>query len=345
MVKEQAPRAAVLGCAGLTLTDTEKSFFETTDPLGFILFKRNCETPDQVRALVKELRGCIGRADAPVLIDQEGGRVVRLGPPHWRLPPAATRFAEIAISDRQRAGEAARLNARMMAHELTELGINVDCTPVLDLPQPGADPIIGDRAYGTDPILIATLARHVCDGLLAGGVLPIIKHIPGHGRAMVDSHMDLPVVETAPEELSQTDFAPFAELADMPWAMTAHVIYTAIDDVRPATLSPAVIDEVIRRGIGFSGVLLSDDLSMNALSGDMRSRAEDALAAGCDVVLHCNAEMDEMEAVMAGTRSLSDPSLERLARSFNQIDSGDSPEMFDFDAASAQLDALMALKE
>ncbi len=306
-----APLAAIFGCRELYLVDQERRFFTDTDPVGFILFGRNCDTPDQVRALVEDLRDSVGRADAPVLIDQEGGRVQRLKPPHWRDAPAASRFADLATVDLDRALAAVRLNARLIAAELADLGITVDCTPVLDVPQAGADPIIGDRAYGDDPATIAALASAVCEGLLDGGVLPVIKHIPGHGRADVDSHLALPVVSADKAELEISDFAPFAALAHMPWAMTAHVVYTQIDGENPATTSAKVID-VIRREIGFTGILLSDDISMRALNGGMARRTQDALAAGCDIVLHCNGKMDEMTEVAEACCLLSETAFGKI---------------------------------
>jgi len=312
-MSDRLPLAAIFGCRGLQLDAREKRFFSDADPVGFILFRRNCDNPAQVRRLVDDLRECVGRADAPVLIDQEGGRVQRLKPPHWRDAPAAARFAALAATDLDRAVEAARLNARLIARELSPLGITVDCAPVLDLPKADADPIIGDRAYGSDPAIVASLARAVCEGFLAGGVLPIIKHIPGHGRADVDSHMALPVVSAAVSELTTTDFSPFAALADMPWAMTAHVVYTQLDAENPATTSANVID-VIRREIGFTGILLSDDLSMQALSGGMGQRVTDSLAAGCDIVLHCNGIMAEMTDVAKACLPLGDIALGRVAR-------------------------------
>jgi beta-N-acetylhexosaminidase len=301
------PRAVVLGCAGPRLSDDERAFFRAADPVGFILFRRNIETPDQVKALVSELRETVGRADAPVLIDQEGGRVARLQPPHWRRYPPAAVLAGIGE-------EAVRLSARLIADDLARLGITVDCVPCLDIPVSGADPIIGDRAYGSDPETVARLGRAAAEGLLEGGVLPVIKHIPGHGRGMVDSHLALPVVAASAMELDRIDMAPFKALADMPWAMTAHIVYRALDEKRPATLSPVVIAEVIRNRIGFDGVLVSDDLSMKALGGGFTERATSALEAGCDLVLHCNGDPVEMEAVVAGTRRLGPQSAERLAR-------------------------------
>jgi beta-N-acetylhexosaminidase len=311
--KNSVPLAVLFGCAGKTLIDEEKRFFAQADPLGFILFARNIESPDQVRALVRSLRDCVGR-DAPVLIDQEGGRVQRLRPPHWRNRPPMAIFGAMAKRDLTQARAAARLDARLIAADLADLGIDVNCAPVLDVPVAGAHDIIGDRAFATDPVLIADLARAVCDGLLDGGVLPIIKHIPGHGRAMVDSHHDLPVVATTAAVLSATDFLTFRLLRDAPWAMTAHVVYAAFDAERPATASPVVIGRVIRDEIGFDGVLLSDDLSMQALKGGFADRAAAALTAGCDVALHCNGDMTEMRAVASGARALSEAAQQRLTR-------------------------------
>ena len=307
-------RAVIVGCGGPVLGDAERRFFRDADPLGFILFARNCTDPNQVRSLVAELRDCVGRADAPVLIDQEGGRVARLAPPHWRAAPPARRFAEIAELGRDRAVEAARLNAHLVAAELFQLGITVNCAPVLDVVQPDAHPIIGDRAFGARPEMAALLGWAVCEGLLDGGVMPVIKHIPGHGRATADSHEALPVVEAPRAELEAVDFAPFKALNHMPWAMTAHVVYPAIDPDRPATTSAPVIAEAIRGAIGFDGVLVSDDIGMKALEGDFGARAEAALAAGCDLVLHCSGELAEMEKVVAAAGLLSDAALARLAR-------------------------------
>jgi beta-N-acetylhexosaminidase len=239
-------KPVIFGCEGATLSASERQFFRDVDPLGFILFARNCETPAQIKRLVAELRESVGRGDAPILIDQEGGRVARLKPPHFPAYPAA---AKIAALGGVRGRAAAWLAARLIADDLGQLGITVDCAPVLDVPVSGADPIIGDRAWGNEPRIVAENGLAVCDGLMAGGVLPVIKHIPGHGRATVDSHRALPVVETPRADLDSTDFAPFRALSGMPWAMTAHVLYTAIDPDRPATLSPRVIAEVIRAGI------------------------------------------------------------------------------------------------
>jgi beta-N-acetylhexosaminidase len=308
------PRAAIFGCEGTRLTDAEKRFFTATNPLGFILFARNIADPDQVRALVGELRDTVGDANAPVLIDQEGGRVQRLKPPHWPDRPPASRFAEQYASDPEAAHRALAEDAAAIARDLAGLGITVDCWPVLDLPQPGADPIIGDRALGTDADAIADLGRVIVDSLHAGGVSPVIKHIPGHGRATVDSHKALPVVDTDLATLRATDFAPFRLLNTAPWAMTAHVVYTAVDAAACATFSARVIDRVIRGDIGYGGLLISDDLSMHALSGGFDERTERALAAGCDIVLHCNGEMAEMAPVAEAAHIMTEDALARFAR-------------------------------
>ncbi len=306
-----APRALVLGCAGEQLTPEEKRFFAAADPLGFVLFRRNCRTREQVRALVAEWRACVGRPDAPVLIDQEGGRVARLRPPEWRAYPAAARIG--ALPD-PLATEAARLAARLIADDLAELGITVDAVPVLDLPTPHADPVIGDRAFGSEPGRVATLGRAFCDGLLAGGLLPIIKHIPGHGRARVDSHRSCPRVEADHAALSSSDFAPFRALAAMPWAMTAHIVFTAIDDSAPVTFSRPVIDTIIRGEIGFGGVLISDDISMGALDGSLGQRTRRALDAGCDLVLHCTGVQSEMAEIAEAASPLSPAAVARIAQ-------------------------------
>ena len=310
--------AAIYGCAGLRLSPGERDFFRQTQPYGFILFKRNIESPDQIRQLIGELRACVGRQDAPVLIDQEGGRVQRLGPPHWRVIPPARRFGELFAYDKRSGEEAAECNARIIAAELMDLGINVDCLPVLDVPVAGAHDIIGDRAFTAEPNGIAQLGAAVCRGLRQGGVMPIIKHIPGHGRARSDSHLELPVVDAALADLRATDFEAFRLVCDRTkgsadcWAMTAHVVYTAIDPRQPATTSSIVIEQFIRGEIGFNGPLISDDLSMKALSGGMSQRTERALQAGCDLVLHCNGEMAEMTEIAAVCPPLSERALQRL---------------------------------
>ena len=304
----------ILGCSGPTLAGTERRFFADADPLGFILFARNCVDPGQVRALVDGLRESVGRSDAPVLVDQEGGRVARLKPPHWRAVPAAGHFADLARRDTVRAAEAARLNARLVAAELNALGITINCVPVLDVPQPGAHPAIGDRAIGDTPERAAALGRAVCEGVLDGGLLPVIKHIPGHGRALLDSHHALPEVTAGRDELEAVDWAPFRALRAMPWAMTGHIVYRALDASRPATTSARVIEGVIRGAIGFDGVLVTDDLSMQALKDGPGPSAAAALAAGCDLALHCNGVLAEMEAVAQAAGPCVEATLGRLAR-------------------------------
>ena len=310
--------ACILGCSGLELTPEERALFRDARPWGFILFKRNVGDPRQVRALVQSFRDCVGRPDAPVLIDQEGGRVQRLGPPHWRRYPTGRAYGLAGGGDPMRRRELARLGGRLLAHDLKALGITVDCAPVLDTPQPGAHDVIGDRAYGQDWETVAELGRAVCEGLLAGGVLPVIKHAPGHGRAGADSHLDLPVVDAPYEALERADFRPFRACSDMPMAMTAHVVYAAIDEARPATTSPEVI-RLIREALGFDGLLLSDDLSMKALCGAFEDRARQALHAGCDVVLHCNGDMDEMRAVLRGCGELAGEPLRRARAALHRI--------------------------
>jgi beta-N-acetylhexosaminidase len=335
---DNAPLAVVLGCAGERLTASERDFFATADPVGFILFRRNCSSPDQVRDLVGSLRGCVGRDNAPALIDQEGGRVTRLRPPHWRRYPAAARLASLPDPT---AAAAARLGARLIADDLARLGITVNCLPVVDIPAVGANPVIGDRAYGSDPERVARLASAACAGLIDGAVLPVLKHIPGHGRARVDSHYACPRVETSLEELANTDFVPFRALAAMPWAMTAHIVYSSIDPRAPATLSPRVVTEVIRGEIGFDGVLVSDDLSMRALGGGLGERTRQVRAAGCDLALHCNGDPGEMEEVVAAARPISPLTEARLQRG-EAMRCGSASNGFDRAKAEQQFDALLA---
>ena len=330
--------AAILGCSGLRLTAEEQALFRQVQPWGFILFRRNVDSPEQVRALTAALRECVGRADAPILIDQEGGRVQRLGPPHWPVYPPGRAYGQVSPDPLVRR-EIARLGARLMAHDLAALGINVDCVPVLDVPAPDGHEIIGDRAYGDTPAEVAALGRAAAEGLIAGGVLPVIKHIPGHGRARADSHLDLPVVEASLGELEARDFPPFRALSDMPLAMTAHVVYAAIDRKAPATTSRHAIRRVIRGTLGFDGLLMSDDLSMKALSGDFETRARAALAAGCDAVLHCNGDMAEMRAVLAGTGPLAGRAKARAAAALRRLPREVEP--LDVDAARARFAAAL----
>ncbi|MGB0670917.1 MAG: beta-N-acetylhexosaminidase [Rhodospirillales bacterium] len=291
------PRACVLGVSGTRLGDREAALMADLNPLGFILFAYNVVDPVQVGRLVSDLRAAVGRPDAPILIDQEGGRVRRLRPPHWFDAPSAKALG--AARDPLRANW---LSARLIADDLSALGITVNCAPVLDVPQPGADPIIGDRAHGEDPVAITDRARAYAAGLTAGGVSPVIKHIPGHGRAEADSHKALPVVKADRAALESIDFPPFLDLRDAPWAMTAHVVYEAFDKAAPATTSKRVIEEVIRGICGFDGLLISDDLAMQALSGSLEERAEAVLAAGCDLVLYCNNERAPLETVESVAR-------------------------------------------
>lgn len=320
MTASPAPRAFITGCAGRVLTPEEEDFLRQSAPWGLILFRRNVDTPAQVAALVAAFRAVVGREDAPVLIDQEGGRVQRLGPPHWPKYPPAEVFARRAeAGDAEGAAQATRLGARLMADDLAALGINVDCVPCADLRLPEGHGIIGDRAYGSTPAQVAHLARAAAEGLMEGGVLPVLKHIPGHGRARADSHESLPVVETSREELEATDFEPFRLLADLPLGMTAHVVYAAIDAERPATTSKRVVDEVIRSHIGFDGALMSDDLSMGALAGSLAGRAEAAFAAGCDLALHCNGRLDEMAEVASRSPLLAGEAARRCAQALARL--------------------------
>lgn len=331
-------RAFITGLSGTTLTGDEVAFLQTAAPWGLILFQRNCVDPAQVRALVAEARSVLGW-QAPVLIDQEGGRVQRLKPPYWSTYPAARTFGDLYRSDQAAGLEACRLATRLIAADLSALGIDVDCLPLLDVPVAGAHDIIGDRAYATDPETIVSFGRVASDALLAGGVLPVMKHIPGHGRARADSHEALPVVETARDELEASDFVPFAALADCPLAMTAHVVYTALDPLRPATTSKTVIGEVIRGQLGYDGCLMSDDLSMQALSGGLGERAAVSISAGCDLALHCNGRLDEMDQVAANVPPLAGRAAERAERA---LALRREPEPFDVGAARRRLAELLA---
>lgn len=298
-------RAFITGAAGAQLTSDEYAFLRDADPWGLILFARNVESPDQLSRLVVGFREAVGRGDAPVLVDQEGGRVQRLGPPHWPSYPPGAAYGRLHEADRGSGLAAARLAARLIAADLGALGISIDCMPIADVPVPGADSVIGERAFGTTADRVAAIAVAFAEGLRDGGVLPVVKHIPGHGRATADSHHQLPVVTTDRRTLEATDFAAFRPLAGLPLAMTAHVVFSKIDSIAPATTSATMVREVIRGSIGFDGLLMSDDISMNALSGTIAQRARDVIAAGCDVVLHCNGRLDEMQAVAAETPCLS----------------------------------------
>src|SRR5271169_1611465 len=295
-----AARAFITGLAGFEISANERAFLREAAPWGLIIFKRNVSNPSQVQELVQSFRDIVGRG-APVLVDQEGGRVQRLGPPHWPAYPPGARYGELYDREKSVGLAAARLAGHLIAADLSDLGIDVDCLPVADVPVAGGDPVIGDRAYGSEPGKVAAIAAAIAQGLQAGGVLPVLKHLPGHGRATADSHHRLPVVDTDRATLEATDFAAFRPLASLPLGMTAHVVFTALDPVAPATTSVTIVRDVIRDSIGFEGLLMSDDISMGALTGSLGERTKAALAAGCDMVLHCNGQMAQMREVAAAT--------------------------------------------
>ena len=332
----KTPLPVVFGCAGPVLTHTEQAFFREVDPLGFILFHRNIADPAQVQSLTGQLREAVGR-EAPILIDQEGGRVQRLKPPLWRQAPTAASLGQIGERDPAASVRAAWLNARLIAADLAPLGIDVDCAPVLDLAIEGADAVIGDRAYGGDPELVTALGRAAMEGLLAGGVLPVIKHLPGHGRARLDSHEALPVIEDSAGVL-EADLAPFRALADAPFAMTAHIVYPCWDAEAPATLSKRVVELVIRQLIGFEGALISDDIGMGALSGSLAARARNAQMAGVDIVLHCSGNLDQMNEVAAAMNPADERASQRIDRALARRG---VKETADFSAYAAELDLLL----
>ncbi len=332
-------RAFVCGCQGKALTPDERAFLRESDPFGVILFRRNVETPAQVRGLIADFRAVVGR-DAAVLVDQEGGRVQRLGPPHWRAYPAAARLGALDLPLPRRA-DLVRRCATLLGRDLRDLGITVDCAPVLDVPAAGAHDVIGDRAFSHQADAVAQLGRAAALGLADAGVMPVIKHIPGHGRARVDSHLDLPVVDTPLDRLWDSDFKPFAANRDLPAAMTAHVVFTALDPDRPATQSAAVI-RFIREAIGFGGLLVSDDLSMQALRGTLRARTEAAFAAGVDLALHCNGDLAEAEAVAGAAPALAGAALTRAERAATWRGEAGAP--FDPVEASAEIEALLAIR-
>lgn len=303
-------KACIFGCATTTLSQEERRFFQDSNPFGFILFAWNCQDRDQLRRLVTDLRESVGR-EAPVLVDEEGGRVQRMKPPRWRDSPAPGRFGEIYGRDPAVALELATLNARLIAEDLNDVGIDVNCAPLLDLRELNGHAVIGDRAFSPDPETVVELAQAWINGLRAGGILPVVKHMPGHGRTRVDSHHALPVVDAALDDMDARDFSPFRSFRDNPAGMTGHLLFQAIDPENPATLSSKVIAEVIRERIGFNGLLMTDDLSMSALRGTIGERAARAIAAGCDIALHCNGDMDEMRDVAAKVPALSGLSLRR----------------------------------
>ena len=312
-------KAVIFGIEGPSLSDKEIDFFKSVKPVGFILFARNCLNPSQLKNLISELKVTVHDDDILILIDQEGGRVARLGPPNWPKRPSAGVFARLAQENLALASEALDLNSRLIAEDLRELGINVNCAPVLDILRRGADPIIGDRSFGHNVEQVSALGKVFCKGLLKGGILPVIKHIPGHGRAIVDSHKAMPSVDVPWNELSNSDFVPFKNLSDMPLAMTAHILYRDIDPRSLVTISEKVIEEVIRKEILFEGFLITDDLSMDALEGTLTERTRSSLSAGCDTALHCNGNMEEMIEIASAIEELTDVAKLRLNRALARI--------------------------
>jgi beta-N-acetylhexosaminidase len=331
-------KAFITGLAGTTLMAAERDFIRAERPWGFILFRRNIDTPAQVAALTAEVRNVLGEPDAPFLVDQEGGKVQRFRPPNWPLYPAGAAFGRLYDAEPALGLRAARLSARLIADDLAKVGVTVDCLPLADVPVPGADDVIGDRAYGEEPKKVAAIARAVTQGLEEGGILPILKHIPGHGRATADSHLRLPVVDAPKSELESIDFAAFKPLADLPMAMTAHVVFSAYDPAQPATTSATMIERVIRGLIGFQGLLMSDDVGMNALAGSIAERTKALLAAGCDMVLHCSGELPEMQQIARETPELSGTALQRAKAA---LASRRGPKTLDRVAARAELDELI----
>ncbi len=327
--------ATIFGCDGLTLTPSERDFFRDADPMGFIIFARNVDTPAQLSRLTADLRAAVGR-DAPVLVDQEGGRVQRLRSPHWRefIPPLDQ---VLGAGDLASAARAMALRSRLIAAELRAVGIDANCAPVADIASDLTHPFLRNRCYGTDPATVSVIARAVADAHLAGGVLPVIKHMPGHGRSQNDTHLDLPTVTTDRDTLISTDFAPFAALNDVPMAMTAHIVFAAYDAENPATQSRVMID-VIRTQIGFQGLLMTDDLNMQALSGTLAERTARSIAAGCDIALHCKGDMDQMVEVAAAAGAMTPATLARVQAA---LALRHPPDTVDIAGLEADLAALM----
>ncbi|HVZ54636.1 MAG TPA: beta-N-acetylhexosaminidase [Pseudolabrys sp.] len=323
-------RAFITGLAGLSISADERAFLREAQPWGLIVFKRNVSSPEQLSELTSSFRDILGWP-APVLVDQEGGRVQRLGPPHWPVYPPGARYGELYDRDPAVGLAAARLAGHLIAADLKAVGIDVDCLPIADVPVKGGDPVIGDRAYGTEPGKVAAIAGAIAEGLQAGGVLPVLKHLPGHGRATADSHHQLPVVDADRATLEATDFAAFRPLRGLPLGMTAHVVFSAIDPIAPATTSVTMVGDVIRGFIGFRGVLMSDDVSMKALSGTIAERSQAAIAAGCDLVLHCNGELAEMAQVAAHVPMLAGEAAQRAEAALARRSAGE-----EFDAVEAR---------
>jgi len=333
-------QAAIYGMAGTELTPEERDFFRDARPAGYILFRRNIESRQQLRALTDRLRELEGHDEVPILIDQEGGRVARMRPPEWPAFPSGEAFDQLYQLAPSSAIEAARVNARALGLMLHEAGVNVDCLPMLDVRQPGATDIVGDRALGSEPMQVAALGKAILDGLRSAGTLGVIKHIPGHGRALVDSHHELPVVDASEEELV-SDLEPFERLRDAPMGMTSHLLYTAWDSERPASQSPIVIHDIIRQRIGFDGFLMSDDIDMGALAGDHGERARACISAGCDIVLQCDGKMEHMLATAETVGEMNPEASARLARAMAMRFTPD--DEMDFAEAVAKRDALLAL--
>jgi beta-N-acetylhexosaminidase len=331
-------KPVIFGLSGPELTADERTFFREADPLGYILFKRNCETRAQMRALTDSLRDLSGRADVPILIDQEGGRVARMAPPEWPAFPAGPAFDKLYDLAPSSAIEAARANGHALALMLAEVGVNVNCAPLLDVRQPETTPAVRERTFGSDPMQVAALGRAMLDGLAKGGVVGVVKHMPGHGRGVVDSHYELPVVKASDAELER-DLEPFRTLRSAPMGMTCHVVFEAWDAENPATLSPTVISKIIRGRIGFDGLLMTDDIDMKALSGTAGEKAAAAIAAGCDVALDCWARMEEMVEIAGRLGEASDATLARLERAMASV----KPEEAPMDALIAKRDELLAL--
>lgn len=331
-------KAFIIGVAGTSITSEEREFIDHEHPWGLILFARNIENGKQVHKLVDQFREAVGRSDAPVLIDQEGGRVQRLKEPHWQKYAPGQVLGDLWRTNKKAGKRAIYLQSRLIAYDLHELGINVDCLPVLDVPVEGGHDVIGDRAYSHDPKEVAIMGKIACEGLLEGGVLPVIKHIPGHGRACADSHKELPIVTTSIEEMRKTDFVPFKALSNMPLAMTAHVRYEALDADNCATVSKHIIEGVIRKELKFDGLLMSDDLSMQALEGDFSDRTIASFAAGCDVVLHCNGILREMEEIATVCDVLDGKALARAHAALQEIR---EPDEIDVDALRLELNKLL----
>ena len=333
-------KAFIAGCTGMELSKAEADFFRKEQPWGFIIFEHNIEDREQVLALTSHMRACVGRDDAPILIDEEGGRVQRLRPPHWLSNPPGQILGKIYERDASEGKRAAWLLSRLIAHDLLEIGVNVDCLPILDVPIEGVSDAIGDRAYSRDVDVISEIGQSVVDGLMAGGVLPIVKHMPGHGRAICDSHFELPHITETLEELIISDFKPFKALNKVAMAMTAHIVFEAIDSENPATTSTKMINEIIRGAIGFEGLLMSDDISMEALSGDYVERTKSSFAAGCDIVLHCNGKMDEMLQVASATPELKGQALKRAQFALSQLKPADD---HDIAALRSEFEKLVSL--